>query len=116
MQNRLVDFFNGLKPVVIKNFDILKQALVNSRKSIKNFVLFALGVGLITFPIRIFFFSYASNSEISFNIFKSIGFIAILSTIFSIILFTFRYLYANRLIEFASGFIDFGPVKENSLK
>jgi hypothetical protein len=90
--------------------------MINSRKSIKNFVLFALCAGLITFPLRIFFFSYASNSEISFNVLQSIGFIAILSTTVSIILFTFRYLYANRLVEFASGFIDFGPIKENSLK
>ena len=103
-----------MKQLFNKLFDVIKNLLIESRKSVKNFIIFALIFTIINFLLRSTIINLLSPELINKNIYLGLSIILIGSMFFSILLFYIRFHYSAKIKSFFSRFIDFELRAENN--
>jgi hypothetical protein len=103
-----------MKQLFNKLFGVIKNLLVESRKSVKNFIIFALIFTIINFLLRSTIINLLSPELINKNIYLGLSIILIGSMFFSILLFYIRFHYSAKIKSFFSRFIDFELRAENN--
>ena len=103
-----------MKQLFNKLFGVIKNLLVESRKSVKNFIIFALTLALLNFSVRyILITNFSTNDKYTSNVILFIFTIISVSVILSIVIFYIRFHHSKRIKIFFSNFIDFERLDTN---
>ena len=103
-----------MKQLLNKLFDVIKNLLIESRKSVKNFIIFALTLALLNFCVRyILITNFSTNDKYTSNVILFISTIISVSVILSIVIFYIRFHYSKRIKIFFSNFIDLERLDTN---
>lgn len=103
-----------MKQLLDKLLHVIKNLLIESRKSVKNFIIFALTLALLNFFTRyILITTFSTDDRYTNNVISFISSMISVSVTLSIVIFYIRFHYSERIKAFFSNFIDFERLEAN---